>query len=73
MGPKRLSTIRQTLREALTKTGDDPIRWLEAQVANAKREGISRPGENEVLESLRQILEAPAGPKRKGRRLGGKK
>ena len=65
IGPKKLSTIRQELRDAFAETGDDPIRWLEERMTTPKRRGASA-SESEVMRSLRRFLEAP-GPK-KGRK-----
>ena len=32
MGNKKLATIRQELKDALAKEGQDPIRWLEERI-----------------------------------------
>jgi len=65
MDPKKLSTIRQEVQQALTATGGDPIRWLEERMAAVKRQGVDAEGESEVLLSIRRVLEG-AGQK-KGR------
>lgn len=70
--PKKLSTIRQELRQAFTATGDDPIRWLEERMAVPARQGTAGAGESEVLHSLRRILEATGSARRKTRRAGSK-
>jgi hypothetical protein len=57
IGRKKLSTIRQELQRALAATGDDPIHWLEERMAVPPGQGTATPGENEVLQSLRRILE----------------
>jgi hypothetical protein len=68
MGPKKLGTIREELRQAFGAGGDDPVRWLEARMAK------SRAQSREVLQYLRDFLK---GPRRKQkpriRRVGGKK
>jgi len=53
MGNKTLATIRQELKEALAKEGQDPIRWLEERIAVGRRQGDG----TEVLESLKRVLE----------------
>jgi hypothetical protein len=69
---KTLSTIRQELRRALAKTGDNPFRWLEERMAVPERHEPATSGENDVPHSLRRILEATAGARRKAQRLGTK-
>ena len=56
IGPKKLETIRQELRQALAATGDDPIRWLEERMSAPGRQGRAAES-NEVLRSLRRLLE----------------
>lgn len=73
MGPQRLNAIRQELEQALSRTGQDPIQWLEEQLRAAKGGGGVPAGEGiEVLESRRRLLEKhrPAGrrPRRVRRR-----
>ena len=53
MANKKLATIRQELRDALAKEGQDPIRWLEERIAAGRRQGSG----TEVLESLKRVLE----------------
>jgi hypothetical protein len=60
IGTKKLSTIREELNKALASTGDDPIRWLEEQIAAAQQKGSG----TEVLEGLQRILESPLTGKR---------
>ncbi len=72
IGPKKLRPIREELQRALTATGDDPIRWLEERMGAPERQGAA-PCESEVLQSLRRVLEAPLGEKRRTRRVGTKK
>src|SRR5262249_45830258 len=58
IGPKKLSTIRHELQQALASTGDDPIRWLEERMAVPECQGTGPSGESEVLQSLYRMLEA---------------
>lgn len=55
IGRKKLSTIREELRQALAAAGDDPIHWLEERMGAPERQA----GESEILQSLRRLLEAP--------------
>jgi hypothetical protein len=73
IGPKKLSTIRHELQQALASTGDDPIRWLEERMAVPERQGSGPSGESEVLQSLYRILEATETATKSGRRAGAKK
>jgi hypothetical protein len=70
MGPKTLREIREELRRAFGANGDDPIQRLEQLIAETKREGE---GGEEVLESLRRVLEGTGREKRRSRRGGAKK
>jgi hypothetical protein len=67
IGPKKLSTIRQQLQQALTPVGGDPLGWLEERMAAPEHPGSATDGESEVLQSLRRFLEAP------GKQPGGKR
>ena len=58
IGPKKLSTIRQELHDALAATGENPIDWLERRMSEPKRQSATDSGESEVLRSLRRIIEA---------------
>ena len=60
IGPKKLSKIRQELQRALAATGDDPIAWLEERMTAPLPQGVAPLGENEVLHSLRRIVESSA-------------
>jgi hypothetical protein len=73
IGPKKLSTIRQELQHALTATGEDPIRWLEARMTGPERQGSAGSGESDVLRSLRRFLEAPGRGKGRNQRVGVRK
>ncbi len=73
IGPKKLSIIRQELQRALTATGDDPIAWLEARMSAPPAQGAAASAENEVLQSLRRVLEAPGSEKRRKPRARTKK
>jgi hypothetical protein len=69
IGSKKLGTIRRELETALAATGADPIRWLEERM----QEGKSGPNGNEVLQSLRRVLEARGRGQRRKREAGTKK
>lgn len=56
IGPKKLSTIRAELRQALEATGEDPIQWLEKRMSTS-------PKDKDVLQSLKRLLSTQ--PKRK--------
>jgi hypothetical protein len=70
IGPKKLSTIRLELQNALGTTGADPIVWLEKLMASPEHQGA---GKSEVLDSLRRFLEPKARKKRLSKRAGIKK
>ncbi len=65
MGNKKLATIRQELKDALAKEGQDPIRWLEERIAAGRRRGSG----TEVLESVKRVLEAGTNTKPARRRV----
>lgn len=72
MGPKKLSTIRQELEQALGQATRDPIQWLEEQLRAAKGQRDVPGGDGtEVLDSLRRLLETSARVKRRSRRVSG--
>ena len=75
IGPKKLSTIRHELRRALSTTGEDPIRWLEARIADAERHSPASAEDGEVLRALHRFLGAPERERGTGRnkRVGVKK
>jgi hypothetical protein len=73
IGPKKLSTIRQELRQALAATGEDPIRWLEERVTARRNQQAADSGRNEILDSLQRFLQATPGEKRPRQRAGAKK
>jgi hypothetical protein len=73
MGPKKLSTIRMELRQALAATGTDPIRWLEERMTSLEHQGAPTRDESEVLQSLRRLLEEPRKSKLRKRQAGAKK
>jgi len=56
IGPKKLTTIRRELHQALATTGDDPIRWLEERMSLPAGQGAAASESSEVLDSLRQFL-----------------
>jgi hypothetical protein len=73
MGPKKLDTIRKEIRTALTKTGRDPIQWLNERIRALSRAGKSTDTSVEVLQSLRRLLQTPSKPKRRSPRARLKK
>ena len=73
MGPKKLSAMRDELRQALAKTGRDPIQWLDDRIRDLERTGKSPASATEVLHSLRRILETPKKSKRRSQGVGVKK
>jgi hypothetical protein len=70
MGPEKLSTIRKELKEALTRTGRDPIQWLEEHIQAVEAAGKPAP---EVLQSLRRLLETQKRPRRRTGKASAKK
>ena len=69
MGKKKLAAIREELANALSQVDQDPIRWLEERIAASQRQGRR----TDVLESLKQVLEAPAHRKPSKRRVKAKR
>ena len=65
MGPKKLSTIRNELRQSLRKHGKDPIQWLDERVLALERAGNSTTKTAEVLHALRRVLQSPTKTKRR--------
>lgn len=72
IGPKKLATIRDDLRRALTATGEDPLRWLEARMSAPAGQAADT-GESEGVRSLRRFLDAPPRPGRKRPRAKSRK
>jgi hypothetical protein len=70
IGPKKLQTIREELKRALSAGGEDPIEWLEKRIAQAERE---EPGSSEVLSSLKELLRSPRKKTRPQKRSAAKK
>jgi hypothetical protein len=70
IGPKKLGAIRRELQNALTATGTDPIRWLEARMGVGVGTAFE---DSEVLRSLRRILQSPRTAKKRTRGAGAKK
>ncbi len=57
MGPKKLSEIREELKTAIAKTGDDPVSWLEAELQRLRtRRPKVDPKELENLLAVRDAL-----------------
>jgi hypothetical protein len=64
MGPKKLSEIREELRQHLSKDGKDPIEWLQECMAEKPK-----PKDTRVLESLLEFLQdLPKKPKGKAKK-----
>ena len=63
IGPKKLSTIRRELEEALATGGADPIERLDRQIAAAKCKG----DRTDIMEGLKRFLESPLKGKRRKR------
>jgi hypothetical protein len=72
MGSKKLNTVRRELRQALRKTGDNPIQWLDKRIRALERAGKS-PTSTDVLHSLRRVLQTPSKSKRRPKAGGVKK
>jgi hypothetical protein len=68
IGPKKLSTIRKEIEDALASAGENPIQRLDRQIASAKRKG----DRTEVIEGLKRFLELPRTRKRRNPRVGAK-
>ncbi len=72
MGPKKLSTIRQELRQAILNTGNNPIEWLDERIRALEQAG--KPADSaEVLQSLRRLLAPQKKPRRRARKPSVKK
>jgi hypothetical protein len=69
IGPKKLSKIREEIKAALAATSENPIHWLEHNIATAKRMGER----TEILEGLQRFLESPPKRKHRKQRVGVKK
>jgi hypothetical protein len=70
IGRKKLSTIREELRQAIRATGEDPIRWLENRLSSPKPGATEK---SEVLQSLQRIIEAKQTGKKRQRRTSTRK
>ncbi len=73
IGHKKLSEIRQQLKAALDATGDDPIQWLEQQMASPQSTLTDNEKGNEVLQSLQRFLKAKPMTARRSRRVAATK
>ena len=51
MGPKKLSEIREELRQALATTGNDPIQWLDDRIRELESAGKPPNDATDVLHS----------------------
>ena len=67
MGPKTLATIKTELRDALARTGQDPIDWLEERISLLEKASKPEKNEIELLAGLLRLLKDPktAGPRAK--------
>jgi hypothetical protein len=64
MGPKKLSTIREELRQRLSRDGKDPIEWLQECIAKKPK-----PKDSGILESLLELLkDEPTKPQTKAKK-----
>jgi hypothetical protein len=60
IGRKKLTTIREELRRALAEAADgDPISCLEQRIAVGARKSVARGERDEIVQSLRRILDPP--------------
>jgi hypothetical protein len=59
MGPKTLATIKTELKDALARTGKDPIDWLQDRIELLAKAGKSNHGEIELLQDLCGLLQEP--------------
>ncbi|MBC8114252.1 MAG: hypothetical protein H7062_07740 [Candidatus Saccharimonas sp.] len=73
IGTKTLSEIRQQLKAAWDATGDDPIQWLEQQMASPQSTLTDNEKGNEVLQSLQRFLKAKPKTTRRSRRIAATK
>lgn len=62
MGPKKLSTIREEVRQTLAAEGD-PLKWLERITASREGNKALASGEDDVTQSLRRLLKAARTPR----------
>jgi hypothetical protein len=71
IGKKKLKSIREELRRALTAQGHDPIRALDDLIA-APRSGNREAAGDEVLQSLRRFVQSASHStrQRRGSRAG---
>jgi hypothetical protein len=69
IGPKKLSTIRKEIQEALAATGEDPIHRLDRQIAATKSKGQRA----DVMAGLKRFLETPPKRTRRKPRIQAKK
>lgn len=56
MGTKTLGEIRADLEEALARTTDNPIQWLEQRIRELKQKNKGKSNPTTVLESLLNVL-----------------
>ncbi len=69
IGPKKLSEIKQELKEALAKEVRNPVEWLERQICELEKQKKATPASKEVFESLLRLFQKPKPKKRRKRRV----
>lgn len=73
IGTKTLGEIRRELKAALDAAGDDPIQWLEEQMASPQSGSTGHQPGNEVLQSLQRFLIAEPKTRRQSRQSAARK
>lgn len=56
IGRKKLSTVRQEVRDAFVKSGHDPILWLDREIKRLENQRPADAGQIETLVLLRDAL-----------------
>ncbi len=56
IGRKKLSTVRQEVRDAFVKSGHDPIQWLDLEIKRLEHQQVPDACEIETLVLLRDAL-----------------
>ena len=71
IGKKKLSTLREEVREAFPRAGTDPEQWFDREIRKLERRPDSGQGEIETLRMLRDALAdaVKAAPKKTRRRM----
>ena len=70
MGPKKLSEIKQELKDGLTKAVGNPIQWLDERLSELEQQNKGKKrASTDVLQSLRRLFEEPTpAPKKRRKR-----